>query len=283
LVLTTITNTKIKDKDEQILREAYNMYQLSLKDKTFVVMGVANKRSIAWGIAQSLSNAGARLIFTYAGERLEKNVRDLAESLDRNDSLVLPCDITNDEEIKKTFADIKEQVGVIHGLAHCIAFANTEELKGEYLNTTRDGFLLAHNISAYSLTAVVKEARPLMTEGGSIVTLTYLGGERVVSNYNVMGVAKAALDASVKYLANDVGKDGIRVNAISAGPIRTLAAKGIGDFNSVLKEIEERSPLRKANTQEEVGDAALFLMSDLARGITGEILHVDSGYNIIAR
>lgn len=259
------------------------MYQLSLQNKTFVVMGVANKRSIAWGIAQSLSKAGARLVFTYAGERLEKNVRDLAESLERNDSLVLPCDITNDEEIKKTFAQLKEEVGVIHGLAHCIAFANTEELKGEYLNTTREGFLLAHNISSYSLTAVVKEARPLMTEGGSIVTLTYLGGERVVSNYNVMGVAKASLDASVKYLASDVGKDGIRVNAISAGPIRTLAAKGIGDFNSVLKEIEERSPLRKANTQEEVGDAALFLMSDLARGITGEILHVDSGYNIIAR
>jgi enoyl-[acyl-carrier protein] reductase I len=254
---------------------------LSLENRTYVIMGVANKRSIAWGIAQSLSNAGARLIFPYAGERLEKNVRQLAESLERNDSLVLPCDITNDQEIEATFSQIKEEVGEIHGIAHCIAFANTDELKGEYLNTTRDGFLLAHNISAYSLTAVAKAARGILAEGSSIITLTYLGGERVVSNYNVMGVAKAALDASVKYLANDLGKDGIRVNAISAGPIRTLAAKGIGDFNSILKDIEERAPLRRTTTQEEVGDTALFLMSHLSRGITGEIIHVDSGYNIL--
>lgn len=258
------------------------MIQLSFTDRTYVVMGVANKRSIAWGIAQSLANAGARLIFTYAGERLEKNVRDLAGTLEREDHLVLPCDITNDEEIDKTFAQIKEEVGVIHGLAHCIAFAKTEELDGEYLNTTRDGFLLAHNISAYSLTAVAKAARPVMTEGGSIVTMTYLGGERVVRNYNVMGVAKASLDASVKYLANDLGKENIRVNMISAGPIRTLAAKGIGGFNSVLKEIEERAPLRRTTTPAEVGDTALFLMSDLSRGITGEMIHVDSGYNILA-
>ncbi|MGC4375419.1 enoyl-ACP reductase FabI [Fictibacillus sp. Mic-4] len=257
------------------------MLNLSLEDRTYVVMGVANKRSIAWGIARSLASAGARLVFTYAGERLEKNVKDLAETLERKDHLVLPCDITNDEEIKTAFEKIHAEVGPIHGIAHCIAFANTDELKGEYLNTTRDGFLLAHNISSYSLTAVVKEARQYMTEGGSIVTMTYLGGERVVQNYNVMGVAKAALDASVKYLANDVGKDGIRVNAISAGPIRTLAAKGIGDFNSILKEIEEKSPLRRTTTPEEVGDTALFLMSDLSRGITGEIIHVDSGYNIL--
>ncbi|MGG1573345.1 enoyl-ACP reductase FabI [Fictibacillus sp. NRS-1165] len=254
---------------------------LSLENRTYVIMGVANKRSIAWGIAQSLSKAGARLIFTYAGERLEKNVRDLAETLERKDSLVLPCDITNDDEIKSTFERIKAEVGVIHGLAHCIAFANTDELKGEYLNTTRDGFLLAHNISSYSLTAVAKEARGLMTEGGSIVTLTYLGGERVLQNYNVMGVAKASLDASVKYLASDLGKDNIRVNAISAGPIRTLAAKGIGDFNSILKQIEEKAPLRRTTTPEEVGDTALFLMSDLSRGITGETIHVDSGYSIL--
>ncbi|EIT84613.1 enoyl-(acyl carrier protein) reductase [Fictibacillus macauensis ZFHKF-1] len=254
---------------------------LSLENRTYVIMGVANKRSIAWGIAQSLAKAGARLIFTYAGERLEKNVKDLAATLERNDSLVLPCDITNDEEIKATFTAIKEEVGIIHGLAHCIAFANTDELKGEYMNTTRDGFLLAHNISSYSLTAVAKEARGLMTEGGSIVTLTYLGGERVLQNYNVMGVAKASLDASVKYLASDLGKDQIRVNAISAGPIRTLAAKGIGDFNSILREIEEKAPLRRTTTTEEVGDTALFLMSDLSRGITGETLHVDSGYSIM--
>ncbi|WP_010192864.1 enoyl-ACP reductase FabI [Bacillus sp. m3-13] len=253
---------------------------LSLDGRTYVVMGVANKRSIAWGIARSLHDAGARLVFTYAGERLEKSVRELAESLDRNDSLVLPCDITKDEEIHTCFQQIKEEVGVIHGLAHCIAFANKEELQGDYMKTTRDGFLLAHNISSYSLTAVAKEAKEIMTEGGSIVTLTYLGGEKVVPNYNVMGVAKASLDASVKYLANDLGKVGIRVNSISAGPIRTLSAKGVSDFNSILKEIEETAPLRRVTTQEEVGDTALFLFSNLSRGITGENIHVDSGYHI---
>jgi enoyl-[acyl-carrier protein] reductase I len=254
---------------------------LSLNGKTFVVMGVANKRSIAWGIAKSLHDAGARLIFTYAGERLEKSVRELAESLEDAHSLVLPCDVTSDEDIAKCFGAIKEEAGVIHGIAHCIAFAHKEELQGEYMNTTRDGFLLAHNISSYSLTAVAKEAKGLMTEGGSIVTLTYLGGEKVVKNYNVMGVAKASLDASVKYLANDLGKDGIRVNSISAGPIRTLSAKGISEFNSILKEIEERAPLRKTTTPEEVGDTALFLFSSLSRGITGENIHVDSGYHIL--
>ncbi|WP_091660995.1 enoyl-ACP reductase FabI [Alteribacillus iranensis] len=255
---------------------------LSLEGRTYVVMGVANKRSIAWGIAQSLSKAGARLVFTYAGERLEKNVRQLAETLDREDSLILPCDITDDQAIKEAFGQIKEEVGAIHGLAHCIAFANKEELEGEYLNVSRDGFLLAQNISSYSLTAVAKVVRDLdlMKEGGSIVTMTYLGGERVVKNYNVMGVAKASLDASVRYLANDLGKDNIRVNAISAGPIRTLSAKGIGGFNDVLKEIEAKAPLRRLTNQEEVGDTALFLMSDLSRGITGELIHVDSGFNI---
>ncbi|MCA1056718.1 enoyl-ACP reductase FabI [Rossellomorea aquimaris] len=255
---------------------------LSLAGKTFVVMGVANKRSIAWGIARSLHQSGAKLIFTYAGERFEKGVRDLAGTLEGGeDALVLPCDVTSDEDIEKCFAAIKEEVGVIHGLAHCIAFANKEELVGDYMNTTRDGFLLAHNISSYSLTAVAKVAKDLMTEGGSIVSMTYLGGERVMQNYNVMGVAKASLEASVKYLASDLGKHGIRVNAISAGPIRTLSAKGVGDFNSILKEIEERAPLRRNTTQEEVGDTAVFLFSDLSRGITGENLHVDSGYHIL--
>jgi enoyl-[acyl-carrier protein] reductase I len=254
---------------------------LSLEGKTFVVMGVANKRSIAWGIARSLHQAGARLIFTYAGERLESSVRELAGSLKAENTLVLPCDVTKDEEIAKCFAAIKKAAGVIHGIAHCIAFANKEELQGEYLNTTRGGFLLAQNISSYSLTAVVKEARGLMTEGGSIVTMTYLGGERAIQNYNVMGVAKASLDASVRYLAADLGKDGIRVNSISAGPIRTLSAKGISDFNSILKVIEEKAPLRRATTSEEVGDTALFLFSDLSRGITGENIHVDSGYHIL--
>ncbi|MGG1962755.1 enoyl-ACP reductase FabI [Bacillus pumilus] len=255
----------------------------SLEGRNIVVMGVANKRSIAWGIARSLHEAGARLIFTYVGDRLAESVKELASTLERDDSIILPCDVTSDEEIEKCFATIKEKVQVIHGVAHAIAFANKEELVGEYLNTNREGFLLAHNISAYSLTAVAKAARLLMTEGGSIVTLTYLGGERVVSNYNVMGVAKAALEASVKYLAADLGAEGIRVNSISAGPIRTLSAKGISGFNTILKDIEERAPLRRTTTPEEVGDTALFLFSDLSRGMTGENLHVDSGFHIIAR
>ncbi|WP_202078712.1 enoyl-ACP reductase FabI [Caldalkalibacillus salinus] len=252
-----------------------------LEGKTYVVMGVANKRSIAWAIAQALHRSGARLIFTYQGERLEKNVRDLASTLERDDSLLFPCDVTKDEDIQDTFKQIKESVGVIHGLAHCIAFAKTEELEGDFVDTSREGYHLAQDISSYSLVAVSQAAREVMSEGGSIVTLTYLGGERVVPNYNVMGVAKAALDASVRYLAHDLGKDNIRVNAISAGPIRTLAAKGIKDFNSILKTIEERAPLRRTITQEEVGKSALYLFSDLSSAVTGEILHVDAGYNIL--
>ncbi|GAA0301418.1 enoyl-[acyl-carrier protein] reductase I [Gracilibacillus halotolerans] len=253
----------------------------SLEGRTYVVMGVANKRSIAWGIARSLHAAGARLIFTYASERFEKPVKDLVATLEGQDALFYECDVTDDESIKKTFNDIKEEVGTIHGLAHCIAFAKKEDLQGEFIDTSRDGFLLAHNISAYSLVSVSQAAAPLMTEGGGIVTLTYLGGERVVKNYNVMGVAKASLDASMKYLANDLGKDAIRVNAISAGPIRTLSAKGVGEFNTILKKIEEEAPLRRTVTQEEVGDTAYYLLSDLSRGVTGEIIHVDSGYNIL--
>ncbi|MGF2615378.1 enoyl-ACP reductase FabI [Rossellomorea vietnamensis] len=254
---------------------------LSLQGKTYVVMGVANKRSIAWGIARSLHQAGARLIFTYASERFEKSVKDLAGTLEGSDNLFLQCDVTDDQDIEKCFQTIKEEAGAIHGIAHCVAFAKKEELAGDYMNTTRDGFLLAHNISSYSLTAVAKAAKDLMTEGGSIVTLTYLGGERVLENYNVMGVAKASLEASVKYLASDLGKSGVRVNAISAGPIRTLSAKGVGDFNTILKEIEERAPLRRNTTQEEVGDTAVFLFSDMSRGITGENIHVDSGYHVL--
>ncbi|MBG9944632.1 enoyl-ACP reductase FabI [Brevibacillus formosus] len=251
-----------------------------LQGKNIVIMGVANHRSIAWGIAQSLHNAGANLIFTYQGERLRENVAALTEKLGV-ESLLVNCDVTKDEDVEAAFAVIKEKVGVIHGLAHCIAFAKTEELEGEYVNTSREGYALAQDISAFSLVAVARAARPLMTEGGSIVTLTYLGGERVIQNYNVMGVAKAALDASVRYLANDLGKENIRINAISAGPIRTLAAKGIRNFNAVLKEIEEKAPLRRTIDQSEVGDTALFLFSNLSRGITGEILHVDAGYSIM--
>ncbi|WP_400164828.1 enoyl-ACP reductase FabI [Brevibacillus sp. TJ4] len=250
-----------------------------LQGKNIVIMGVANHRSIAWGIAQSLHSAGANLIFTYQGERLRENVEKLTETLG-GESLLVNCDVTKDEDVEAAFATIKEKVGVIHGIAHCIAFAKTEELDGEYVNTSREGYALAQDISAYSLVAVSRAARPLMTEGGSIVTMTYLGGERVIQNYNVMGVAKAALDASVRYLANDLGKDNIRVNAISAGPIRTLAAKGIRNFNAVLKEIEEKAPLRRTIDQSDVGDTALFLFSHLSRGITGEILHVDAGYSI---
>ena len=256
---------------------------ISMDGKTIVVMGVANKRSIAWGIATSLYQAGARLIFTYAGERMEKSVYDLVNSLEGGaETFVLPCDVTKDDEIEGCFAAIKEKYGKIDGIAHCIAFANKEELKGEYMNTTRDGFLLAQNISSYSLTAVAKAAKDILNEGASIITLTYLGGERVVQNYNVMGVAKASLEASVKYLANDLGPQGVRVNSISAGAIRTLSAKGVGDFNEIRKVFEERAPLRRQVTQEEVGDTALFLFSPLSRGITGENIHVDSGYHILS-
>jgi len=253
----------------------------SLSDKTYVIMGVANKRSLAWGIAQALDKVGARLIFTYASQRFEKPVKKLAETLTGQESLFYECDVASDESISEVFDKIEADVGTIHGVAHCIAFAEREDLKGEFVDTSREGFLLAHNISAFSLVGVAQAAKPLMTEGGSILTLTYLGGERVVQNYNIMGVAKASLDASMKYLANDLGKDNIRVNAISAGPIRTLSAKGVGDFNTILKEIEEKAPLRRTVTQEEVGSSAYYLLSDLSQGVTGEIIHVDSGYSIL--
>jgi len=252
-----------------------------LAGRTYVVMGVANKRSIAWGIAQALHHAGARLIFTYQGDRLKENVEELVSTLERQDSYLISCDVTKDEEIEHVFQTLSREFGIIHGLAHCIAFAKKEDLEGEFINTSRDGYHLAQDISAYSLVAVARAARPLMKEGGSIVTLTYLGGERVVENYNVMGVAKAALDANVRYLANDLGKEGIRVNGISAGPIRTLAAKGVGGFNNILHTIEEKAPLRRNVTQEDVGNVALFLMSDLSSAVTGEIIHVDSGYHIL--
>ncbi len=252
-----------------------------LQGKNILIMGVANHRSIAWGIAQSLSKAGANLIFTYQGERLRENVAELAATLDQPEQILIPCDVTKDEEVAQAFAQIKEKVGVLHGVAHCIAFAKTEELEGEFVNTSREGYALAQDISAYSLVAVAREARPLMTEGGSIVTLTYLGGEKVIPNYNVMGIAKAALDMSVRYLANDLGKDNIRVNAISAGPIRTLAAKGVRNFNTLIKNIEEKAPLRRTVDQSDVGDTALFLFSHLSRGITGELIHVDAGYSIL--
>src|SRR5690625_1877536 len=252
-----------------------------LKGKNIVVMGVANQRSIAWGITKSLHNAGTNLIFTHRQERSYKRLVGLLEKNDMKAKQIVTCDVANDESIVNAFQEIKEEVGVIHGLVHSVAFANRDELKGDYADTSRDGFLLAHDISAYSLVAVTREARKLMTEGGSIVTQTYLGSERVVQNYNVMGVAKASLEASVRYLAEDVGKDGIRVNAISAGPIRTLSAKGVSGFNEINKVIEEKAPLRRNVDQDEIGDATLFFMSDLSRGVTVEVVHVDAGYHII--
>ncbi|HHY83507.1 MAG TPA: enoyl-ACP reductase FabI [Clostridiales bacterium] len=250
-----------------------------LKDKIILIMGVANKWSIAWGIAESCAQAGARLILTYQSERTKAGIQQLAASLP--DVTLYPCDVTSDEEIEQLFNSIKNDYGILHGLVHSLAFAKSEELGGQYYNTSRDGYLLAQNISSYSLVAVSRSARPLMTEGGSIITITYLGGERAVPNYNVMGVAKAALEASVRYLANDLGPEGIRVNSISAGPIKTVSAKGVKNFNSVLSIYEEKAPLRRTVNQREVGDTALFLLSDLSRGITGENIHVDAGYHII--
>jgi enoyl-[acyl-carrier protein] reductase I len=250
-----------------------------LKGKNILVMGVANDRSIAWAIAQSLAAHGAKLAFTYENERVEERVRKLADTIP--DSTLLPCNVTVDAEIETLANTVKEQFGVLHGLVHSIAFAKTEELDGLFVDTSRDGFALAHDISAYSLVAVAQRLYPLMTEGGSIMTMTYLGAERAMKNYNVMGVAKAALEASVRYLAADLGQFGVRVNGISAGPIRTLAAKGIKDFNSILRQVEEKAPLRKTTETAEVGDTAMFLMSHLSRGITGEVIYVDGGYNIM--
>jgi enoyl-[acyl-carrier protein] reductase I len=250
-----------------------------LNGKNIVVMGVANDRSIAWAIARSLKAQGANLAFTYESERVEERVRKLTETMPG--SLVLPCNVTSDEDIDRLADTLRESFGVLHGIVHSIAFAKTEELEGLYVNTSRAGFALAHDISVYSLTAVAQKLYPLMTEGGSIMTMTYLGAERAMPNYNVMGVAKAALEASVRYLAADLGQYNIRVNAISAGPIRTLAAKGIKDFNSILRQVEEKAPLRRTTDAEEVGDTAMFLMSHLSRGITGEVIYVDNGYHIV--
>jgi len=250
-----------------------------LQGRNILVMGVANERSIAWAIAKSLAEQGAKLVFTYENERVEERVKKLADTIP--DSTVLPCDVTVDEQIDRLAEQIRERCGVLHGLVHSIAFAKTEELEGMYANTSRAGYALAQDISVYSLVAVAQRMYPLMTEGGSIMTMTYLGAERAMKNYNVMGVAKAALEASVRYLAADLGPYNIRVNAISAGPIRTLAAKGISGFNSILKEVEEKAPLRRNTEQAEVGDTAMFLMSHLSRGITGEVIYVDNGYHIV--
>lgn len=250
-----------------------------MKGKRGLIMGVANDRSIAWGIAEMAHKHGAELAFTFQGDALEKRVRPLAESV--QSKIVLPCDVTNHESIDATFSAIEKEWGGLDFVVHAIAYSDKNELDGLYLNTTRDNFLKTMDISVYSFTAVAQRAVPLMKNGGSLITMTYHGAERVMPHYNVMGVAKAALEASVRYLASDVGKNGIRVNAISAGPIKTLAASGIGDFRYILKWNELNAPLRRNVTTEDVGGAGLFLLSDLGAGVTGEIMYVDSGYNTI--
>jgi len=253
-----------------------------LEGKLGLVLGIANKRSLAWGIAQAVSREGARLAVTYQGERLEENVRDLAAGL--KDPLILPCDVSRDEDLETLATAVGKEFGGLDFVVHAVAYALREELEGLFLDTSRDGYRMAQDISAYSLTALARRAAPLMEGrpgGGSIVTLTYLGGERVVPNYNVMGVAKAALDASVRYLASDLGPRGIRVNAISAGPVKTIAASGVHGISKMLEYHRTHAPLRRNTDQEEVGDTALFLVSSLSRGITGEVIHVDGGFHVM--
>jgi len=247
--------------------------------KRGLVMGVANDRSIAWGIAKALGAQGATLGFTFQGEALEKRVRPLAASV--GSDYLLPCDVTNKGSLDGVFADVAQRWGKLDFVVHAIAYSDKDQLKGRYVDTTADNFAMSLDISCYSFTAICQRAEKLMADGGSIVTLTYYGAEKVMPHYNVMGVAKAALEASVKYLAVDLGKSKIRVNAISAGPIKTLAASAIGDFRYILKWNEYNSPLRRNVTIDEVGGAALFLLSDLGTGVTGENLHVDCGYHVV--
>ncbi len=251
---------------------------IDLKGKVAVVFGLANKRSIAWGIAQKLSEAGATLAICYQNERLKKEADALIPEL--KDAKAYQCDVSSDAEIEALFAQLKETYGTLHTIVHAVAFAPADEIKNDFLLTSREGFRIAHDVSVYSLIAVSRAAVPLMTEGGSILTLTYYGSTKTFPNYNVMGVAKAALEATVRYLAVSLGPKNIRVNAISAGPIKTLAARGIGDFSKILDAVTERAPLHRNVDQLEVGGAALFLSSPLASGITGEITFVDCGYNI---
>ncbi|MBK7599803.1 MAG: enoyl-ACP reductase [Acidobacteria bacterium] len=250
-----------------------------LEGKKGLIVGVANKHSIAWAIAQSAVKEGAKLAFNYQNERLKANVEELAATIEG--AKIFPCDVGNDSEIEELMKNVEAEMGQLDFLIHSVAFAPREELTGEFVNTSRSGFATALDVSAYSLVALSRAAMPLMREGGSIVTLSYLGAERVVPHYNVMGVAKAALEACVRYLANDLGPRGIRVNAISAGPIRTLAARGVSGITKMVDHHREVAPLRHATEQAEVGDTALFLVSSLSRGITGELIYVDGGYNIL--
>ncbi|HEY0445639.1 MAG TPA: enoyl-ACP reductase FabI [Allosphingosinicella sp.] len=247
--------------------------------KRGLIMGLANDRSLAWGIAQSLAGAGAELAFSYQGEALQRRVAPLAQQL--GSDFLIDCDVGDMDALDRTFAEIEERWRTIDFLVHAIGFSDKNELRGKFVDTSLENFLLTMNISAYSFVAVTRKARALMPDGGSVLTLTYYGAEKVIPHYNVMGVAKAALETSVKYLAMDLGPEKIRVNAISAGPIKTLAASGIGDFRYILKWNEYNSPLRRNVTIEDVGGAGLYLLSDLASGVTGEIHHVDAGYNVV--
>src|ERR1700677_786498 len=251
-----------------------------LEGKTGIVFGVANKRSIAWAIARAWHKAGAKLAFTYQGERLKENVGELAGTFGA-DTLILPCDVTRDEDIAAVFKAVGEKFGKLNLLLHSVAFAPKEALEGEFVNTSREAFRVAHDVSAYSLVALARAAAPLMTEGGSIVAMSYYGAEKVVPHYNVMGVAKAALEASTRYLAYDLGPKKIRVNCISAGPVQTLAARGISGFTSMLKHYQERAPLRRSCEPSELGQTGVFLASDGAAAITGQVIYVDGGYQII--
>jgi enoyl-[acyl-carrier protein] reductase I len=250
-----------------------------MSGKKGVIFGVANDKSIAWGIARKLHDEGATIAFTYLNEVFEKRVRPLAESMGAE--LILRCDVSKDSEIEEVFTEIEQKWGTIDFLVHSVAYAGREELKQPFHMTTREGFKVALDISAYSLVAVTRAALPLMKNGGSVITLTYLGSQRAIPNYNVMGVAKAALEATVRYLALDLGEKGVRVNAISAGPIRTLAASAISNISEIFGIMESRSPMHRSVSQEEVGKSALYLLSDLASGVTGDVHFVDTGYNIV--
>jgi enoyl-[acyl-carrier protein] reductase I len=252
---------------------------MSDAQKTAVIFGLANKRSIAWAITQKLHEAGWQIAVTYQNERLEQEAKDLIPDLPGAAGFM--CDVTSDEQIARLFDELKARYGVLHGLVHSVAFAPADDMKGEFLNTTREGFRIAHDVSVYSLVAVARGAAPLMTSGGGIVTMTYFGAEKVVPNYNVMGVAKAALEATVRYLAYDLGPKAIRVNAISAGPIKTLAARGVAGFTDMLKSHADRAPLKRNVDPAEVGGTAVFLLSDAGSAITGETIYVDCGYNIM--
>ncbi|PYX01798.1 MAG: NADH-specific enoyl-ACP reductase [Acidobacteria bacterium] len=251
----------------------------SLEGRTAVVFGVANKRSIAWSIAQGLHEAGAKLAVTYQNERLEREAKDLILGLPGAEAFM--CDVSNDTEIDRLFGQIRDRYGKLHVLVHSVAFAPGNDLNGDFVNTSREGFRIAHDVSVFSLIALARAAAPLMQDGGSIITMTYYGAEKVVPNYNVMGVAKAALECSVRYLAHDLGKRKIRVNAISAGPIKTLAARGISGFADMQRVHAERAPLQRNVDVNEVGATGVFLASDASSGITGEVIYVDCGYNIM--